>query len=134
MADSAHASDVRVGGDAALVVALAAGLSNAEAAAQAGVSPRTLGRRMGDPVFRAKVEEAQQEILGRAVRRLCAAVEDAVVELHRLALKGESESTRIRACLAIVQHTPGLLSTVDMQRRLAALEAEQSNGNGRNGS
>jgi hypothetical protein len=56
--------------DEALVTALAGGASAAAAAAKAEVSARTVRRRLGDPAFRAQVDEARAELVRQAVGKL----------------------------------------------------------------
>src|SRR5215213_2822305 len=56
--------------DQALVAALAAGATKQEAARLAGVGERTIYRRLEDPDFRRRVDQARGELVGRVVGRL----------------------------------------------------------------
>jgi hypothetical protein len=53
-----------------LVTALASGASVVTAAAKAEVSERTVRRRLEDPAFRARVDEARGELVRQAVSKL----------------------------------------------------------------
>jgi hypothetical protein len=57
-------------GDEALIHALAVGVSVAAAAGHARLSKRTAYRRLEDPAFRARVDEARAEIVSGVVGRL----------------------------------------------------------------
>jgi hypothetical protein len=57
-------------GDEALINALAVGVSVAAAAEHAGLSRRTAYRRLEDPAFRARVDEARAGIVSGVVGRL----------------------------------------------------------------
>jgi hypothetical protein len=57
-------------GDEALIHALAVGVSVPAAAGHAGLSKRTAYRRLEDPAFRARVDEARAEIVSGVVGRL----------------------------------------------------------------
>jgi hypothetical protein len=86
-------------GDTRILEALLAGSSYVQAAAYAGVSEKTVRRRMADPGFRRQLGRAQDETLGRARRRLVALVPGAVNTVRDLADDaGVPAATRLRAC------------------------------------
>ena len=59
----------RKNGDPVLAAALASGGTWKEAAEAAGVSERTVGRRLKDPAFRGTVSRLREEIFSRAAAR-----------------------------------------------------------------
>lgn len=88
--------------DAALLAALAAGLTYAEAGAAAGISERTARRRVADEEFHAQLTDARAALLDRAIGQASDAAAAAVVALRSL-LGSESETTRISAARALLQ-------------------------------
>jgi transposase len=113
-------------GDAALITALAAGHSIKEAAKIAGVGERTAHRRLDDPAFKERVSEMRTEFLSEAVGRLSDATTEAAKTLRSL-LESKSDSVRLSAARSILEFAPKLRETVELERRLAALEAEMEN-------
>lgn len=108
--------------DPALVAALAAGATYAEAAARAGVSERTARRRMDDPAFRAALDDARAEVVSRAVDRLSATATDAVDTLAALLDPGVPPPTRLGAARAVLELGSRLREEHDLAARLGALE------------
>jgi hypothetical protein len=94
------------GGDDALALEhlaleLAQGKTNAEAAKAAGVSERTIYRRLAEPPFRRRVRAIRAEMLREAIGRLAALRNDAIDALAGL-LKGAKEQVRLRAAKTIL--------------------------------
>jgi hypothetical protein len=112
----------RKNADSALIGALAAGGTAEYAARQAGVSERTVYRRLGEPDFRRRVDEARAEMIGRAVGTLALASQGAVATLVDLQKSGPP-SVRLGAARAILELGTRLRETEEMERRLASLEA-----------
>jgi hypothetical protein len=77
----------RSGGDSALIAALAAGATHEAAAKHAGVSERTVRRRLADTEFRRRVDEARGEALDQAMARLSRAATGAATTLVMLLAK-----------------------------------------------
>ncbi len=69
-------------GDAALVGALASGLTVETAAVRAGISERTAYRRLADPVFRQQLQEARADMVRRMTGRLTVVSAKAVSTLQ----------------------------------------------------
>src|SRR5947207_2011016 len=82
----------RRGADAALIAALASGATREDAARVAGVSPRTVYRRVDTEAFRRRVDEAREEIIASATGRLAAATQIAVDTLVELVTPSEPAS------------------------------------------
>jgi hypothetical protein len=94
----------RKGNDEALVTALAAGGSASAAAQLAKVSTRTVHRRLEDPAFRARVDEARAEMVSQAVGRLAAGGALAGDTLHELLAKSVPPATRLGASRAVLEY------------------------------
>jgi hypothetical protein len=77
--------------DDELVVAVARGVTITDAAKQAGMSQRTVNRRMKDADFRRRVHEARDELYGRAVGLLADACRGAIDTLNTLQTSAESD-------------------------------------------
>jgi hypothetical protein len=88
--------------DGALVTALAAGAGTAAVARHAGVNERTVRRRLQDPAFKAKVDEARAELVRQAVGRLAAVGQLAADKLHAL-LSARSETVQLQASRSILE-------------------------------
>lgn len=111
------------GGDV-LVAALAAGASATAAAKTAGLSRRTVQRRLADPAFRKRVEDANAEIASRAVSKLLAASTRAVDTLTAL-LTSDMDFARLAAARSILELGAKLRRDDDLVARIEALEAGQ---------
>jgi hypothetical protein len=85
----------RKNADGQLAVLLAAGLSITKAAAKAKVGERTVYRRLKDPDFRRRVEEARAAMVAKTVGRLAALGNLAVGQLHGL-LSRETTGEQVR--------------------------------------
>jgi hypothetical protein len=84
------------GGDDALVQALAGGLSVPKAAQGAGLSERTAYRRLQDPAFRGRVDQARCDVVAGVVGRLSALGDASAAALAGLR-KSKKESARLGA-------------------------------------
>jgi hypothetical protein len=89
--------------DDALVMALAAGASVADAARHARLSERTARRRLQDPAFRSRVDAARRELVTQVVGRLSAVGVLAGDTLHGLVRSAKSESVKLGACRAVLE-------------------------------
>jgi hypothetical protein len=109
--------------DAPLVIALAAGRSRRDAAESAGVSERTVYRRLEDPGFRARVHAERDELIRSAVGRLCDASVDAVETLRGVASDSAAPTnSRVAAARAILEFALKLRDQ-ELADRVSALEA-----------
>ena len=118
------AGNGRHNADPALIVSLAAGLTNAQAAKEAGVSERTVRRRLDDPVFRQQVTAARAETVAQTAARLTAAGLGAVTTLLKL-LNAEAESVRLGAARSILDLGFKAREIGELEERLASLEKQQ---------
>src|SRR5256714_587686 len=86
-----------------LVTALAKGATVPQAAAQAGVSERTVYRRLADPAFRARIETLRAEMVQRAAALLIAAAIHAAKTLIDLQASATPAAVRRRAARDILE-------------------------------
>jgi len=112
--------------DTALVLALACGASPESGAQKAGLSLRTVYRRMAEPMFRAQVNDLRAEMLRRASSMLTAAGISSIKTFTTLQESAESEAVRLGAARAIIELGYKLRESVEFAERLAALEARLS--------
>jgi hypothetical protein len=92
------------------------------AAAQAGVNEKTLRAWLKQPAFRAQYQAARLAVLEGCVAQLLAAGADAVAKLREL-LKSRNPHAAARAAIAILAAGAKGVEVMDLEARLAALEA-----------
>jgi uncharacterized protein with von Willebrand factor type A (vWA) domain len=114
-------SDRHTRGEELLVTAIAGGASLRDAAQQAGVSERTVSRRMADDGFRLKVSHARAQMTDRALGFLANASVQATATLWSLLSSG-NERVRLSAARSILEIGPRLREQVELEYRLARLE------------
>jgi hypothetical protein len=115
------AENGRQKGDAALVLALAAGQTARDAARSAGVGERTATRRLADPAFRRRVEALRADLVRQAAGRLVEGMTQAADTLRSL-LEARSEAVRLGAARTILELAPRLREAAELEERLRALE------------
>lgn len=108
--------------DALLVSALAAGLSQPAAGRHAGVSERTVRRRLEDAQFAANVDRARAAVVDHTSAQLLGATELAVAALRDL-VESAPPAVRVRAALGLLTAAAAWRESGETERRLAALEA-----------
>ena len=113
--------------DEALALAVAAGQTLRNAAVAVGVSERTAARRWADPAFRRRVSQLRGEVVQRALARLADGMTEAADVLRQL-LAAESEAVRLGAARSLLELGVKLREPVELEERLAALEAHISEG------
>ena len=106
-----------------LALALASGESPTEAAALAGVSHRTVQRRLADPAFRQLVAKLQSELMSRALGCMAKNMARAAKRLESL-LDKDDPSIQLRAARAVLGMGMQLRDSVDVDARLREVEAE----------
>lgn len=113
----------------AAIAALARGSSTGQAAAESGISARTLRRWLAeDPDFAAEVANARTDMLDGAVGAITAAAGEAVTAL-RDALTDTDGRNRVQAARVLLDALLPLRESLELEQRLAALEAaEQDRG------
>jgi len=125
--------------DERLVMALACG-ATVEAAAQAtGMHKRTVYRRLEDPAFRQRLQQARGEMVQRTAGMLTAAAGESVKALLALLKEGTPPAVRLGAARAVLEIGMKVREVAELEQRLAALEAAETlrrqtpgaNGHGR---
>ena len=110
--------------DIAIIEALSAGASTTDAATAAGVSAATAYRRMARANFRVALAEARAGLWKPDAEKLRAEVSKSIDRL--VAIRDDEsahKSTLIRAAVAIIELALKLHETVEVESRLAAIEA-----------
>jgi hypothetical protein len=110
-------------GDATLLLALASGRTVRDAAQLAGVGERTATRRVADADFRRRVAELRGEMVGRALGRMADGMSEAADVLRALMTAGTPPAVRLGAARTLLELTVKLRESVELEQRLAALEA-----------
>ena len=113
----------RAGADAALVTALAVGATVEQAAERAGVSARTVHRRLADAEFARRVDDARAELLGRAMARLSATATAAVTTLAALLEADVPPAVRLGAARSILDLALRWREQDELARRLDNVES-----------
>jgi hypothetical protein len=111
--------------DQVIAAVLAAGQSQARAAEAAGVTERTVQRRMADPAFRARVDDARGDLLGRTLDVLGAGALEAAVVLRQVVMDGNEASTvRVSASRALLTGLLQWRDQIELAQRIEMLERQ----------
>jgi hypothetical protein len=108
--------------DDALVLALACGATVEAAARQAGVSDRTVYRRLADPAFQKRVKDARTDLVRRSAGLLSAASGEAVRTLLALMKDAAPPATRLGAAKAVLEIGMRLRELAELEAEVRALE------------
>ena len=108
-------------GEQTLLNLLAAGRSVREAAAGAGVSERTVYRRLASPGFQKRLAAIRDELITAALGELVGCASQAVTKLRRL-LEARDERVQLQAAKALLEQALRLREAVTLEQRLATLE------------
>lgn len=91
-----------------LAVALATGHSRQEAARQAGMSERTVYRRLADPNFVSQLKQFREQVENQIAFDLSNAATAAVRVLHGLCVNADTDSIKLKAANSILEHFQNL--------------------------
>ncbi len=108
--------------DDALALLLAQGQSHSQAASALGISARTVRRRNSDPTFAKRVQEARAHLFEQSLGRLADGATEAVDTLRGL-LAADEDRVRLSAAAKILELGLRARDAVEIERRVAALEA-----------
>lgn len=109
----------------AAALALAGGATIGQAARRARAGERTVKTWLHDqPAFGRRVTELRAEMTERALGRLVDGMTSAADTLRGL-LAAESEMVRLSAARAVIEIGNKLRETVELEQRIAALEARR---------
>jgi hypothetical protein len=117
-------------GDEVLVTALACGATVEGAARKAGLSVRTVYRRLADPDFQERLRQERAELARRTAGLLTAASLESVRTLVELQGAGLPPAARLGAARAIIGLGTKFREEADLVDRVAELERrlEQADG------
>lgn len=108
-------------GDEALLAALAAGHTYAEAARVAHLSDRTVRRRMADPLFRAELDDLKRTVVQQTAASLVDASTSAVATLKTL-MASRDEWVKLRSAVALLDVSIRYREALELSERVASLE------------
>jgi hypothetical protein len=114
--------------DESLALAVAGGQTLRDAATVAGVSERTATRRWADAAFRRRVAELRADMVVRSVGRLADGMAEAADVLRALLTPGTPPAVRLGAARSLLELGVKLRESVEIEERLAALEAAAAVG------
>jgi hypothetical protein len=113
---------VRKNTDEVLLTALACGATVDNAAHAAGMSARTVHRRLKEPTFQQRLQQARTEMIQRTAAMLTAAGLESVKTLLNLQQPASPAGVRLGAARSILELGVKLREASEMAQRLAALE------------
>ncbi len=114
-----HTADLK--GEPTAALAIASGSTIVEAAERAGISERTVRRRLDDPDYRMEISRLRSKLLDAAVGRLVAATTQAAGTMQAL-LEADSEHVRLGAAKGILEFGLSLQEALETQTRITTLE------------
>jgi len=117
--------------DEILIAALACGATQESAAQKAGVSAKTVQRRLAEPEFCRQLQAFRSDIVQRTSDALTAAGLEFVKTLIALVGTGTPPATRLGAAKAGLELGMKVRETADLGPRLAALEERLAETPGR---
>ena len=106
------------------VLALLAHPTIPEAAAACGVGEATLWRWLQEPAFAERYRAARRQVVEGAIASLQQTASEAAATLKRN-LRCGTPSVEVRAALAVLEQAIKGAELLDLQERIAALEAHQ---------
>lgn len=113
----------RKNADELLLTTLAGGASVQAAAQLCDVSERTVNRRLADPEFRRKLNDARAQMVERALGHLSEGAAEASIVLRNLmANKDTADTVKLAAARAVLELGHKLRDGVDHEQRLAEIE------------
>jgi hypothetical protein len=107
--------------DSMLALALAAGVSIADASAQTGVGRTTIYRKLENPAFARQVAEFRDGLIGTALGRIADAMTHGAEVLAQM-LDSPQEHIRIRAARALISLGLRLRDSMDLTARMREVE------------
>jgi hypothetical protein len=119
----------RIKANSSLLIALACGASVKNAAQKAGMSERTVYRRLADPAFQKQLESFHTETMQRAAAMLTSLSAGAINTLGALLDPSIPSTVRHKSACSILQLGDEQREKLELELRLATLEqrlAEQS--------
>jgi len=115
----------------ALLTVLACGATVANAARQCGVSERTVYRRLADPEFKRRLQDARADIMRRTLDLLSAGALESAKTLLTLQKDLVAAPVRLGAARTVLELGLKFREQADLEQRLQALEERSENPSGR---
>jgi hypothetical protein len=113
--------------DETLLTALACGATVVSAAHSSGMSPRTVHRRLKEPAFQERLQQARAEMVQRTSAMLTAAGLESVKTLLTLQQAESPAGVRLGAARSTLELGIRLREFVDLQERMIELEQKLAN-------
>ncbi len=110
-------------GDEMLAAALASGRTHRAAAEAAGMSERTVRRRLEAPEFRARVSAQRTELVNQVADRLVGLAPQAVETMYSLLSDNNPPAVRCKAAQAVLSSSRAWRDASEMDARIQMLEA-----------
>ena len=115
--------------DETILSALISAGSIRGAAKRANISEGTVRNRLSDPDFRAEFDKLRGDLLQEATAGMTAHLQAATETMTAIMEDTENAaSVRLAACDALLRHCLRYFSATEIERRIAALEAAQGEG------
>src|SRR5262245_23287575 len=114
----------RKGSDEKLLLALACGATVEAATRQAGLSVRSVYRRLDDAAFQRRLRGLRAQMLERAGGMLTAAALESAKALLELQKPGVQDAVRLGAARAVLELGIKIRELVDIEQRLALVEEQ----------
>ena len=109
--------------DEILAAALASGKTHRAAADAAGMSDRTVRRRLEAPEFRAMVSAQRTELVNQVADRLAGLAPQAVETMYSLLSDNNPPAVRCKAAQAVLSSSRAWRDASEMEARIRMLEA-----------
>lgn len=109
-----------------LITALASGATQPNAGRAAGMSDRTVRRRLADPEFAARVAAESRQVASRAAARISALAGGAAVSVLEELLTDPSTPPhiRLRAALGTLHMLPAVRDHAELEEMVSAIEQQ----------
>ena len=108
-------------GEPTAALAISSGSTIVEAAERAGISERTVRRRLDNPDYKVEISRLRGKLLDAAVGKLVAATTEAAATMQAL-LEADSEHVRLGAAKGILEFGLSLQEALETQTRITTLE------------
>jgi hypothetical protein len=110
--------------DEQLLLALACGASDEQAALKSGLSVRTVYRRKGEPDFHRRLQALRADMMQRAGGILVASTIESAKTFVLLQKEAVPYPTRLGAARSVMQYAMKMCEFTELEKRMAALEEQ----------
>jgi hypothetical protein len=109
----------------AVALLLAVGRTQKQAAAEVNVSERSVHNWLAEEPFRRRVSELRGEMVGRTLGKMADGMTEAADTLRGL-LGARNEAVQLGAAKSMIELGVKLRDSIELEERLAVLEAKQA--------